>query len=110
MQPLPDELRVAIPALYSQEAITAQEKIVYAKFFFPASGGWTWFVMEGKQEADDFVFFGFVIGFVEEWGYFTLNELEHIYVEGLTVERDLSFQPSKFGSVIAQFRKACGVY
>ncbi|MEJ7860881.1 MAG: DUF2958 domain-containing protein [Pyrinomonadaceae bacterium] len=109
MQLLPDELRAIIPALYSQENIKTQEKTVHAKFFFPAVD-WTWFVIEGKQEEDDFVFFGFVIGFVEEWGYFTLNELEHISIEGLTVERDLHFKPSKFCDVIAQFRKECRMF
>jgi hypothetical protein len=64
MQLLPDELHAKIPALYSQENIKTQEKIVYAKFFFSA-GEWTWFVLEGKQETNDFVFFGFVIGFVK---------------------------------------------
>lgn len=106
MRLLPDELRAEIPALYSQENIKTQEKTVYARFFFPAVD-WTWFVLEGKQEPDDFVFFGFVIGYVEEWGYFTLNELEHINIEGLTVERDLHFEPGKFCDVIAHFRKEC---
>jgi hypothetical protein len=104
MQLLPDELRQQIPKLYSQEKVTTQEKTVYAKFFFPAAD-WTWFVTEGEQEDGDFVFFGFVIGFVKEWGYFTLNELENINVEHLTVERDLHFQAGKFCEVIAQFRK-----
>jgi hypothetical protein len=43
MQLLPAELRASIPALYSQEEIKAQDKMVYAKFFFPAAD-WTWFV------------------------------------------------------------------
>lgn len=109
MQLLSDELRAKIPALYSQENIKTQEKIVCAKFFFSVVD-WTWFVLEGKQEEDDFVFFGFVIGFVEEWGYFTLNELEHINIEGLIVERDLHFEPDKFCDVIARFRKECRVF
>ncbi len=108
MQLLPDELRQQIPKLYSQEKVTTQEKMVYVKFFFPAAD-WTWFVTEGEQEDGDFVFFGFVVGFEEEWGYFTLNELEAINVEGLTVERDLHFTPGKFSDVIAQFRKERGV-
>src|SRR5215210_3732195 len=101
---LPAELRAQIPKLYSQEKISTKEKQVYAKFFFPA-GNWTWFVTEGEAEGDDFVFFGFVKGFEEEWGYFTLNELSNIKVRGLTVERDLHFRPGKFSDVIAQFRK-----
>jgi hypothetical protein len=107
MQLLPDELRLEIPALYSQENIKTQEKMIHARFFFPAAD-WTWFVIEGKQETDDYVFFGFVVGFVEEWGYFTLNELENINVEHLTVERDLHFKPGKFGDVMAQLRSERG--
>lgn len=73
MQLLPDELRPQIPALYSQENIKKQEKTVHANFTFSATD-WTWFVVKGKQETDDYVFFGFVVGFAEKWGYFTLND------------------------------------
>ncbi len=107
MQLLSEKLRAIIPALYSQEKIKTQEQTVYAKFFFPA-GNWTWFVTEGKEHNGDFVFFGYVIGFEAEWGYFTLSELEGINVKGLTVERDLSFKPGKFGDVINQFAKERG--
>jgi hypothetical protein len=107
MQLLPDELRQQIPKLYSQEKVTTQEKTVYAKFFFPAAD-WTWFVTEGEKEDGDFVFFGFVVGFEEEWGYFTLNELQNINIQLLTVERDLHFKPGKFSDVIKQFREKRG--
>jgi hypothetical protein len=100
---LPAELRSAIPKLYSQEKINTKEKQVYLKFFFPA-GNWTWFVTEGEAEGDDFVFFGFVVGDFDEWGYFTLNELSSINFAGLTVERYLHFKPGKFQDVIAEFR------
>ncbi len=107
MQLLTEELRAEMPALYSQEKIETKEKMVYAKFFFPA-GNWTWFAVEGKEHDDDYIFFGYVIGFEEEWGYFTLNELQNIDIEGLTVERDLYFKPGKFGDAIAQFRAERG--
>jgi hypothetical protein len=104
MELLTAELRAQIPKLYSQEKVKTEEKQVYAKFFFPA-GTWTWFVTEGESEENgDYVFFGFVIGFEAEWGYFTLNELQNINVKGLTVERDLHFKSGKFKEVIAQFR------
>lgn len=45
------------------------------KFFTPDSG-WTWYVTEGEEEDGDFRFFGFVVGFEKEWGYFVLSELE----------------------------------
>jgi hypothetical protein len=108
MQLLPDEIRRVLPRLYGQEQVETNEKMIYAKFFFPA-GNWTWFAIEGEIEGDDFVFFGFVIGDFDEWGYFTLNELESINVHGLTVERDLYFKPGKFGDVMAQFRKERGL-
>jgi hypothetical protein len=104
MQLLTDELRASIPKLYSQEKVSMKEKTVHGKFFFPAAD-WTWFVTEGEDEGDDFVFFDFVKGFEEEWGYFTLNEFEAINVEGLTVERDLHFKPGKFVDVIEQFHR-----
>jgi hypothetical protein len=104
---LPEDMRPKIPALYSQEKVKLEEKQVCLKFFFPA-GNWTWFVTEGEAEGDDFVFFGFVVGDFDEWGYFTLNELESINFSGLTVERDLHFKPGKFSDVLAQFRRACG--
>ena len=51
------------------------------------------------------MFFGYVIGFEEEWGYFVLSELESIRGPGgLTIERDLHFRPGPFSQVIAAFR------
>jgi hypothetical protein len=108
MELLTKELREQIPSLYSQEQTAAEEKQVYAKFFFPA-GNWTWFVVEGEDEGDDYVFFGYVIGFEAEWGYFTLNELQNINVKGLTVERDLYFKPGKFADIIVRFRRERGI-
>lgn len=55
MQLLPDELRAAIPELYSQESVETEEKTVHAKFFLPAAN-WAWFVFEGKQEGKDLFF------------------------------------------------------
>ena len=88
-----DALRSALPKLRQQS--DCADPIVYVKFFFPASG-WTWLVTEGEAEFDDFLFYGHVIGFESEWGYFTLRELEEVEVSGLTVERDLYFEPMPF--------------
>ena len=99
MKLLSAELRSQIPPLYSQEHLKLEEKTVHAKFFFPA-GNWTWFVTEGEEEDGDFRMFGYVIGFEKEWGYFSLNELESVEVNGLTVERDLYFTPATFKEVM----------
>ena len=40
--------------------------------------------------------FGLIDGFEKELGYFSLNEIEQIKGSmGLSVERDISFQPTK---------------
>lgn len=97
MQLLPAELRAQLPALYAQEKV--KDKIVYLKFFTPWTN-WTWYVTEGGPDGDDFIFFGYVIGFEEEWGYFSLNEMQAIRGPGgLTIERDLHFQPTPFSKL-----------
>jgi hypothetical protein len=93
MKLLTDELRAQLPALYAQEK--EKDKMVYIKFFSPFSN-WTWFVTEGSEEEDDFIFFGYVIGFEKEWGYFSLHELQSTKVHGIpAVERDLHFTPKR---------------
>ena len=93
---LTEELRKALPKLREQEG--SDDPIVYAKFFFPASG-WTWFVTEGEAQDDDFLFYGHAIGFDSEWGYFTLRELEEVEVVGLRIERDLYFEATPFSRI-----------
>ena len=103
MQLLTAELSAQIPPLYSQEDTSLEDKMIYAKFFFPA-GGWTWFVTEGEEEGGDYRMFGYVIGHESEWGYFSLNELESIKINGLTVERDPYFTPATFKEVIEDYK------
>lgn len=106
MQLLTQELRASLPPLYGQEG--NKNPHVYAKFFSPTSS-WTWFVTEGSADGDDFIFFGYVIGHVEEWGYFSLSDLESVG-GGLTllIERDLYFTTGPWAEVIARFRKQRG--
>jgi hypothetical protein len=88
---LPDELRKSLPPLYAQENV--EDPIAHIRFFTPDSN-WVWYATEGSQEGDDFIFFGFVIGFEKEWGYFALSELTSAQgPSGLKIERDLNFQP-----------------
>jgi len=70
---------------------------------------WTWFVTEESEQEGDFLFFGYVIGHEEEWGYFLLSELESVRGPGgLTIERDLHFKLGPFSEAIARFRKERG--
>jgi hypothetical protein len=106
MQLLPEELRALLPPLYTQDG--NKNPTVYAKFFTPDSN-WTWFVTEGGAEGEDFVFFGYVIGFEAEWGYFALSELES--AQGplkLPIERDLHFQPGPWSEVKARYERERG--
>jgi len=106
MKLLTAELRAGIPALYGQEC--AKDARVHAKFFCPWSN-WTWFATEGSEQEGDFLFFGYVIGHEDEWGYFLLSELESVRGPGgLTIERDLHFAPGPFSEVLARFRKERG--
>lgn len=93
---LDDALRSTLPKLREQDG--SKDPTVFAKFFFPASG-WTWFVTEGETVGNDFMFFGYVIGFESEWGCFSLSELEEVEVTGFRIERDLYFEPTPFSTI-----------
>src|SRR2546427_3866978 len=100
MELLPEELRSRLPPLYSQEHL--KDPVVHLKFFTPDSN-WTWFATEGSPEEDDFIFFGYVIGFEKEWGYFSLSELASARGPmGLPIERDLYFNAGPFSEVISR--------
>jgi hypothetical protein len=102
---LPPELEHQLPPLYSTENVPAEAKIAVAKFFFPAGRG-TWFAVESSRQDDDVTFFGYVISPLgpdcDEWGYFTLAELESVRVHGLRIERDLYFTPTPMADLLAE--------
>lgn len=98
---LSPDLTSGLPQLYAQQG--AKDPIVYAKFFFPCSG-WTWLVTEGQPEGSDFLFFGYVIGFEAEWGYFTLREMEEVDVNGIVIERDYYFEPGRLSTCLSHLK------
>ncbi len=88
-----------LPPLYSQEH--EEDPLVICKFFTPDSN-WTWYVLEFDRED---VFFGWVVGFEHELGYFRLSELVSVRGPlGLSIERDLHFSPTKL-SVVKQLHE-----
>lgn len=92
---MPESLRAQVPALYANENLP--DPTVWAKYFTPDSS-WTWYVTEFDPE--DKLFFGFVVGFEQELGYFSLAELEEAHGPmGLRIERDLSFKPQPLSQV-----------
>jgi hypothetical protein len=97
-----------LPKLYSTEKVATKDKTVIVKFFQPW-GRWTWYAVEGEQiQAEvfgrpNYRFFGYVQGLgpdTDEWGYFTLAELESVRGPfGLRIERDLHFAPQPISGV-----------
>jgi len=97
---LPKDVREVLPELRAGEELgLAAQALV--KFFTPDSN-WTWYVTEFN--GDD-IFFGFVIGFEPEFGYFSLSELESARGPlGLPIERDLYFEPKSFEELRDHYR------
>lgn len=88
MSLLPKEVREQLPELYANEEL-GLTAVAVVKFFTPDSN-WTWYATE--FDGTD-TFFGLVIGFVAELGYFSLSELEQVRGPmGLPIERDEHFE------------------
>ena len=88
MKLLTQELRKQLPPIGATDNQT--DPTVYVKFFCPWNH-WSWFAYEFDQED---IFFGYVKGDFNEYGTFSLSELESIKGPmGLTIERDLYFTP-----------------
>ena len=107
--------RAKLPQLYSNEKL-GLNALAQVKFF-TADGDWTWYASEGSYVDEDgyfdtdklkvdYLFFGLVIGFEIELGYFSLSELSQSRGRlGLLVERDLYFGPKTLGE-LQQFHRA----
>jgi hypothetical protein len=96
----PNELRRCVPPLHSQKDI--RDPIVHLKFF--SNTRWISYVTEGSLVDDDFVFFGFVVGWEEEWGEFFISELNASARSGVSIERDVQFKPKRFSQIISRER------
>jgi len=99
---LTKELRKLLPPLYFTEKANVKPLAV-VKFFSPYTG-WKWYATEFDGED---IFFGLVVGFATELGYFSLKELEEVKVFGNVpaVERDLSFEPTPLDQIKEELEK-----
>ena len=83
----------------SQEEV--EDPVIVAKFFNPTGAG-TWYATE--YDPNDKMFFGYVSifgGWDDEWGYFSLKELQSgKSTFGTVIERDLYWTEQKIRSVI----------
>lgn len=78
------EIENKIPPM---DSVDSDNPKIAVKFFDPFSA-WTWYVIEGEKQKNDWLFFGYVKGFENELGYFGLNELQSVG----RIERDLYFE------------------
>lgn len=88
----------------SQENV--KDPICIAKFFNPVGIGY-WFATE--YDPKEKIFFGYVSLFgdhCDEWGNFSLEELESIKGRfGLGIERDINFTERPMSEIIKQYTK-----
>ena len=98
MQLLTQDLLWQFQKVGRQEDVT--DPLVIAKFFNPQGAG-TWYATE--YDPEERIFFGFVSIFGDhndEWGSFSLEELETYRGRlGLGIERDLSFEPQRASEI-----------
>ena len=98
MRLMTKELEKRFSKVGSQENV--KDPVIIAKFFNPQGRG-TWYATE--YDPNEKMFFGYVSIFGDwndEWGYFSLAELESIrgYL-GLGIERDLYWSEVKASTV-----------
>ena len=99
MRLMTKELEKRFAQVGSQENI--KDPVIVAKFFNPTGAG-TWYATE--YNPTDKMFFGYASIFGDwndEWGYFSLAELESYRSPfGTGIERDLYWTESKASTVI----------
>jgi hypothetical protein len=92
MKLLTKGIKKKLPKIDEQK-VKGGDTIAYVHFFLP-SGSWDWYVIEGTERKDDFIFFGLVDGVAKEFGYFSLKELQSIKgAFNCSVERSLFWHP-----------------
>lgn len=102
MKLLTQAIKRKLPKIYATESIPLEEKPIICKFFNPIGFG-NWYVIEGEQKEDDFIFFGLVDLHEQEFGYFSLRELESTRLPlGMKIERDIYFEDYKVKDVYSQ--------
>lgn len=102
MKLLIESLKRQIPSFNSTDHLPLNEKVAVAKFFNPMGAG-TWYVIEGEEHDGDFIFFGLVDLHEQEFGYFSLSELESVALPfGLKIERDLRFTQEKISKLLEE--------
>jgi len=99
MKLMTKELEARFEEIGSQEEV--KDPLIIAKYFNPSGAG-TWYATEYNPK--ERLFFGYVSIFGDlndEWGYFSLGELESVKGPfGLGIERDLYFGEKRASEII----------
>ncbi len=99
MKLMTKELGTRFKEVGSQENI--KDPLIIAKYFNPSGAG-TWYATEYNPK--ERIFFGYVSIFGDlndEWGYFSLDELESFKGQfSLGIERDLYFGEKRASEII----------
>ena len=99
MELLTRETRDSLPKFGATENKEPEDILIIAKFFCPWNS-WAWYATEFDGEDK---FFGFVRGFENELGYFSLRELQNVKGHfGLGIERDLYFGKHTLAEVMGK--------
>ena len=94
---IPKEILDTLPDFYASEDTT--DPLCQVKLFTP-DANWTWYIIELSNE-DGSTCYGYVKGFENELGYFSLEEIENVRgALKLPVERDLFFEPTKLSEIM----------
>lgn len=87
-----------MPRLYDTENTPWEQKVIYEHFFI---GGSDWYAAE--YDPNDRLLFGYAVLNQDyqnsEWGYFSLDELKDIRVQGIEIDRDLHWDERQAGSI-----------
>ena len=95
MKLLTKEIAKKLPKLGTTEK-QGWDAVAQVKFFSIANS-WRWFATEFDGED---TFFGYVQGFDNELGYFSLSELESVKWLGIqAIERDINWTPKTLGEI-----------
>jgi len=101
MKLMTKELEARFKEVGSQEEV--KDPLIIAKYFNPSGAG-TWYATEYNHK--ERIFFGYVSIFGDlndEWGYFSLEELESVKgLFGLGIERDLYFGEKRASEIISK--------
>lgn len=100
MKLLTKAIEKTLPAYGAQEKVPLDDHVFYVEFFNPWNN-WTWYACE--YDPDTSTFFGYVMGEENEWGDFSLDELETLELYGgKAIERDLNFKPITFKQLLEE--------